>query len=88
MAVLPCEEIQATVEDRVERPMTAWIQKPATKCRKKKCKKWCLCCNKWWCWIETVLVAIVYVIVYLVVHVLVYSVCRILDIFLTAEIGT
>jgi len=24
------------------------------RCKRKKCRKWCLCCNKWICWLETV----------------------------------
>lgn len=23
------------------------------RCRRRKCKKWCLCCNKWFCWFES-----------------------------------
>jgi len=29
------------------------------KCKKKKCKWWCGCCNKWFCWIETIVVKVV-----------------------------
>jgi hypothetical protein len=33
---------------------TEWIRDPGVRrrCSKKKCKKWCLCCNKWFCWFE------------------------------------
>lgn len=33
---------------------TEWIKDKDVRrrCKKKKCKKWCLCCNKWFCWLE------------------------------------
>jgi hypothetical protein len=45
-----CEEFHEWVE--------SWVEKEVQKCKQKKCKKWCLCCNKWFCWIEIVLVKV------------------------------
>jgi len=35
-----------------------WVEQEIQKCQQKKCKKWCLCCNKWFCWIEIALVKV------------------------------
>ncbi|RMD95013.1 MAG: hypothetical protein D6813_01125 [Calditrichaeota bacterium] len=48
-----CREVQEWIEEEIEKPVDEWIEKRVKKCKKKKCKKWCLCCNKWFCWIET-----------------------------------
>jgi len=36
----------------------SWVEQKIQKCKQKKCKKWCLCCNKWLCWIEIALVKV------------------------------
>lgn len=45
-----CEEVHEWIEN--------WVEQEIQKCKQKKCKKWCLCCNKWFCWIEIVLVKV------------------------------
>lgn len=45
-----CEEFHEWVEE--------WVEQEIQKCKQKKCKKWCLCCNKWLCWIEIALVKV------------------------------
>ncbi len=45
-----CEEFHEWVE--------SWVEQKIKKCKQKKCKKWCLCCNKWFCWIEIALVKV------------------------------
>jgi hypothetical protein len=50
-----CREVQDWIEEKIEQPVEEWIEKRVEKCKKKKCKKICLCCNKWLCWIETFL---------------------------------
>ena len=45
-----CEEFHEWVEN--------WVEQKIKKCKQKKCKKWCLCCNKWFCWIEIALVKV------------------------------
>lgn len=45
-----CEEFHEWVE--------SWVEQEIQKCKQKKCKKWCLCCNKWFCWIEIALVKV------------------------------
>ncbi len=54
-----CEEIHEWIEEEIEKPVDEWIEKEVRKCKRKKCRKWCLCCNKWFCWIETVVVRVV-----------------------------
>jgi hypothetical protein len=35
-----------------------WVEEEIQKCKQKKCKWWCACCNKWFCWIEIALVKV------------------------------
>src|SRR5436309_38536 len=48
-----CQEIQDRIEQQIEQPVESWVETRRKKCKKKKCRKLCLCCNKWLCWIET-----------------------------------
>jgi hypothetical protein len=54
-----CREFHEWVEEEIEKPVEEWREERVRKCRKRKCRKWCLCCNKWLCWIETVVVRVV-----------------------------
>lgn len=45
-----CTEMYDWIED--------WVEEEIQKCKQKKCKWWCACCNKWFCWIEIVLVKV------------------------------
>ena len=45
--------------------------------QKKKCKKWCLCCNKWFCWIATVVVKVVTWVFVTVIKWVTYLVCKV-----------
>jgi hypothetical protein len=45
-----CEEVHEWIE--------SWVEEEIRKCRQKKCRKWCLCCNKWFCWVEIALVKV------------------------------
>ena len=46
-----CREIHERIETR--------IKKTREKCKRKRCKWWCGCCNKWFCWLETYFLKVV-----------------------------
>jgi len=75
-----CREIDEWIEEETEKPVTKWVEKQEKKCKKKKCKKWCLCCNKWFCWIATFLVKVVTWIVVKVGKWVTRTVCEIINI--------
>ncbi len=54
-----CKEIQEWVEEKVEKPIEEWENRQVKKCRERECNWWCLCCNKWFCWLEWILVKII-----------------------------
>jgi len=54
-----CDEFHEWVEEEIEKPVKEWREERVEKCKRRRCKKWCLCCNKWFCWIEVVLVAVI-----------------------------
>lgn len=57
-----------------------WVQKTWTVCAEQECNWWCLCCNKWLCWIVLVIVAVVTVIVWLIVTIVFILVCAVFTI--------
>lgn len=54
-----CQESQQWVEENVEQPIEEWENQQETQCREQDCNWWCLCCNKWFCWVVWVLVKVV-----------------------------
>lgn len=36
-----------------------WAKRTVELCWKRKCKWWCLCCNKWFCWVFVIFVLVV-----------------------------
>lgn len=54
-----CNQIDTWVEEQVSQPVESWISREEQRCREESCNWWCLCCNKWFCWIVTVVVRVV-----------------------------
>jgi hypothetical protein len=78
-----CEEYKKWVEEEVLTPIEEWQEQTVEKCKKKKCKKWCLCCNKWFCWLETIFIVVVKWVVVIVGKWVIYTACRIISLILT-----
>jgi len=69
-----CQEVLQWIWETLVEGVTAWAQK----CKKKKCKWWCLCCNKWFCWIVAVIsyiIALVLAAITLVACAVCYGLC-------------
>ncbi len=73
-----CEEYKQAIEERVETPVEERVKKTRERCKKKKCKKRCLCCNKWKCWVEIFFETIISWIITIVLKWFVYVVCTVL----------
>lgn len=74
-----CKEVQEWIEEKIEKPIEEWVRKEEEKCKKKKCKWWCLCCNKWFCWIEVFFVKVIKWVVVTVGKWVVRTVCEIVS---------
>ena len=46
----------------VTKTVGKWLNSVERRCKRRKCKWWCLCCNKWHCFFVTVLKWVTYVI--------------------------
>lgn len=54
-----CREVQEWVEEEVERPVEQFVDRLERRCREQECNWWCVCCNKWFCWLTWVVVRVV-----------------------------
>jgi hypothetical protein len=54
-----CKEVQDWVEEKIEKPVDTWVNQLQKTCKQQSCKWWCLCCNKWLCWLAWVVVKVV-----------------------------
>jgi hypothetical protein len=54
-----CERFNVWVEEKVRQPVERWISSEERRCREESCNWFCLCCNKLFCWIITVVVRVV-----------------------------
>lgn len=54
-----CRETQEWVEEQIEQPVETFVNELQRTCREQECNWWCLCCNKWLCWLVWVVVRIV-----------------------------
>lgn len=75
-----CENIGQWVEEKVWQPVEEWVSREERRCREQKCKWWCACCNKWFCWIVSVVVKVVTWVLVTVVKWVVTLVCQIVTI--------
>jgi hypothetical protein len=71
-----CEEARRWVESKVREPIERRRERVERRCKKRKCKWWCGCCNKWFCWLETIVEVVVEWVVRIVGEWLVETVCK------------
>lgn len=72
-----CENIGQWVEDKIWKPVEEWVSREERRCREQDCNWWCLCCNKWFCWIVTIIVKVVTWVLVTVLKWVVTLVCKI-----------
>ncbi len=72
-----CEEARRWVEREIREPIERRRERTERKCKKRKCKWWCACCNKWFCWLETIIEVFIEWVVRVVGEWLVETVCKI-----------
>ncbi|MCC6281807.1 MAG: hypothetical protein IT262_14460 [Saprospiraceae bacterium] len=72
-----CENIGQWVEEEVWQQVEDWVSREERRCREQDCNWWCACCNKWFCWIVTVLVRVLVWVLVTVVKWVVKLVCKI-----------
>lgn len=77
-----CREIQEWVEEQIEQPIEDWENRQEQRCREQECNWWCLCCNKWFCWLVWVLVKIIRWVVVTIGKWIVRTVCEVVNIIL------
>lgn len=54
-----CREVQEWVEENIEQPVESFVGQWQQVCEEQECNWWCLCCNKWLCWLAWVVVRVV-----------------------------
>jgi|GEM_PF-885309 len=72
-----CTEARRWVEREIREPIERRRTTVERRCRRRECNWWCLCCNKWFCWLETIIEVIVEWVVKVVGEWLVELVCEI-----------
>jgi hypothetical protein len=71
-----CKEVRRRIEREVRRKVERRRERQERRCRRRKCNPWCACCNKWFCWIETIVERVVEWVIEVVVEWVVETVCR------------
>ena len=76
-----CFTSLASVYRWFEFTILRWITRTWRTCTAARCVWWCLCCNKWLCWIALIVIAIVSVVIWLVVEIILIVVCLLISIW-------
>ncbi len=72
-----CEKLKKAIEEQVQKPVEKWISREERRCKRRSCNWWCLCCNKWFCWLVTVVAKIVTWVLVTIIKWVTYLVCKI-----------
>ena len=72
-----CENIGQWVEEEVMQPFEEWASREERRCREQDCNWWCACCNKWFCWIVTIVVKVIVWVLVTILKWVVTLVCQI-----------
>ncbi len=77
-----CSEIQEWVEEEIEQPVETFVNQLQETCEEQDCNWWCLCCNKWLCWLVWVVVRVVTWVIVIVGKWVTRIVCEIVNVIL------
>lgn len=85
-----CTSLWTTLTNRVwfEDHWNYYVTGPWNWCSRNPCTVWCLCCDRWLCWIGVILIAIIVITVFVLIEIFVFIfaiICEILCII--ANIG-
>lgn len=72
-----CREISRWITENVERPVESWAERTERQCNEQPCNWWCACCNKWFCFLVTIIVRIVTFIIVTITRLITEVVCEI-----------
>jgi len=78
-----CEDFKKKVEEEWAEPIRRRRAGIKRECEKKRCRKICLCCNKWFCWISIFWYWVVEWVFIFIVKWVVYTVCRVVSSLIT-----
>lgn len=71
-----CEQFKNWWTESVTTPLEQWLGSWQQTCVQQDCNWWCLCCNKWLCWLAWVVVKVVTWVVTTVLKWAIYWVCK------------
>lgn len=71
-----CSKARRWVEHKVRKKIESRRTRTERRCKRRKCKWWCGCCNKWFCWVETIVERVVEWVVEVVGEWVVETVCK------------
>ena len=77
-----CREVQEWIEEEIEQPIEEWENRQEERCRRRRCRWWCLCCNRWFCWLVWVVVKVIRWVVVTVGKWVARIVCEVVNIVL------
>lgn len=77
-----CGEVQEWVEEQIEQPVETFVNELQETCEEQDCNWWCLCCNKWLCWLVWVVVRVVTWVVVTVGKWVTRIVCEVVNVIL------
>lgn len=72
-----CTQARRWVEREIRKPIERRRTRTERRCKKRKCKWWCGCCNKWFCWLESIIERIIEWVIEVVGEWLVETVCKV-----------
>jgi len=77
-----CNEVSRWITENVQRPMEELIQREETRCRRESCNWFCICCNKWFCFLVVFIVKVVVWVTVTVTKLVTELVCFIVSVIL------
>ena len=70
-----CQTVYKWIWDEAWQTVKTWATQLIEQCSRQPCNWWCLCCNKWFCWIFAIIIMIIVFILLLILTLIVTVVC-------------
>src|SRR5258707_237796 len=70
-----CQVMAVWIYENIWKWAWTWISKTWRECSLQRCRWWCLCCNKWLCWVAMIILTIFAAILFIIAIIIGFVLC-------------
>lgn len=81
MAHEECHSINEWINENIWQPIESVLGRYEQRCEERDCDWWCVCCNKWFCWLAWIVEKVIHWVLVPIVKLVVHTICELVSDF-------